>query len=516
MKTVAVLGAAYGGNRAAQILAAGLPEGWRVVLVDRNTHFNHVYVMPRLAVLPGHENKAFVPYTRVFWKNNTIKESPHVLLHASVVSVHPNHAILSKAFPEHGLPTTRLDFDYCVYALGSQLPDPLNLWGPLPSLGVMKIPNPSYNGTKKDSVAWLKHNQKVVEEAPSVLVVGGGALGIQFATDIADLYPTKSVTLLHSRHRLMPAYDEELHLEVLKGLESLNVNVILGERLDLTSANDANAKLNERGQRVVRTVKGREIAADLVMLCTGQNPNTSFLKSMDPNTINPANNLAHVLRTMQLGVLTPSKITSPHVATPAEPELPVETEKVAVAGLDTPEAEVTAPVQSPEEQLKAALEKISLAEEEALEREKRGERSPSLSSSESDEEEEELVVEETKEEREWTPYPHMFCVGDSADAFGAIKAGHTAYWQGEVAGRNIVRLINNAALEEEGKEGAWEELEDYHSGPPAIKVTLGMRKAAFQVRGVVGAKDDGVDDLQAPIIWTSWGYEINSDEDFAA
>ncbi|KAJ8092037.1 cytochrome b [Marasmius tenuissimus] len=37
MKTVAVLGAAYGGNRAAQILAAGLPEGWRIVLVDRNT-----------------------------------------------------------------------------------------------------------------------------------------------------------------------------------------------------------------------------------------------------------------------------------------------------------------------------------------------------------------------------------------------------------------------------------------------------------------------------------------------
>jgi hypothetical protein len=35
-KTVAVLGAAYGGTRAAQILAQGLPEGWRVLLIDRN------------------------------------------------------------------------------------------------------------------------------------------------------------------------------------------------------------------------------------------------------------------------------------------------------------------------------------------------------------------------------------------------------------------------------------------------------------------------------------------------
>ncbi|KAL0565631.1 hypothetical protein V5O48_016390 [Marasmius crinis-equi] len=504
-KTIAVLGAAYGGNRAAQILAANLPEGWRIVLVDRNTHFNHVYVMPRLAVLPGHENKAFLPYTRVFWKNNPIRESPHVLLHAHVLSVHPHHAILSKAFPEHGIPTTRLDFDYLVYALGSQLPDPLNLWGPLPSTGVVKIPNPSYNGTKTDGVAWLKHNQKVVEEAPSVLVVGGGALGIQFATDIANLYPTKSVTLLHSRHRLMPAYDEELHLEVLKGLESLNVNVILGERLDMDSASDANPKLNERGQRVVRTLKGREISADLVMLCTGQKPNTDLLKSMDESTINPANNLAHVLRTMQLGVLTPSKIASPTVPTPPEPEVSLEPAEVALA-------EVTAPAQSPEEQLKAALEKISLAEQEALAAgsgSDSGSSSPSISSDE--EELEEQVQEREEPVEKWTPYPHIFCVGDSADAFGAIKAGHTAYWQGEVAGRNIVRMIKNAsAVDEE------EPLEDYYPGPPAIKVSLGLRKAAFQVRGVVGVKDDGVDDLQAPIIWTSWGYEINSDEDFAA
>ena len=26
-------------------------------------------------------------------------------------------------------------------------------------------------------------------------------------------------------------------------------------------------------------------------------------------------------------------------------------------------------------------------------------------------------------------YSHVFAVGDVADAFGAIKAGHTAYWQ---------------------------------------------------------------------------------------
>jgi apoptosis-inducing factor 2 len=77
------------------------------------------------------------------------------------------------------------------------------------------------------------------------------------------------------------------------------------------------------------------------MLCTGQSPNTGLLKSMDLSTINTGDNLAHVLRTMQLAPVTFN------------------------------------------------------AEEDLSD----------------------------------TPYPHIFVVGDSADAFGAIQAGHTAWFQ---------------------------------------------------------------------------------------
>ena len=41
--------------------------------------------------------------------------------------------------------------------------------------------------------------------------------------------------------------------------------MILGERLDLESTKPEKVKLNEHGQRVVRTVKGREVAADLLV-----------------------------------------------------------------------------------------------------------------------------------------------------------------------------------------------------------------------------------------------------------
>lgn len=63
---------------------------------------------------------------------------------------------------------------------------------------------------------------------------------------------------------------------------------------------------------------------------------------------------------------------------------------------------------------------------------------------------------------------HIFAIGDCAET-GAIQAGHTAYYQGEVAVRNILSLI-------EQREGRIKkaELERYKPGAPSIKVSLGL------------------------------------------
>lgn len=68
-------------------------------------------------------------------------------------------------------------------------------------------------------------------------------------------------------------------------------------------------------------------------------------------------------------------------------------------------------------------------------------------------------------------YNHIFATGDCAQT-RAIQAGHTAYGQGEVAARNILRLI---VKEEEGVEKTNdEELEEYEAPKPLIKHTLGI------------------------------------------
>ncbi|KAG6902060.1 hypothetical protein C0995_004906 [Termitomyces sp. Mi166 len=420
-KTVVVLGAAYGGARASQILAAGLPEGWT----------------------------------------------------ATVTSISRDSITLSKAFPDYGLATTTVPYDYMVYALGSHLPAPLNLWGTnstrntVPTQPIDGRQLPIYQGMKPEGIAWMKEHQKIVEDAPTVLVVGGGALGIQFATDIATIYPEKSVTLLHSRKRLLPRFDEAMHDEsesvlesmpniadyfplVVKVLETMeNIDVILGERLDMSSVKERPEKLNERGQRIVRTVAGREIAADLLLMCTGQTPNTGLLKELDPATVNPDNSLAHVLRTMQLGVL-PTPLTSTG-------------------------------------ELEDALKQVTVSDTAAS-------------------------IPASDEPLEETPHPHIFVVGDAADAFGAIAAGHNAYYQGEIAARNILRLIKQS----EGVSEEDEPLEQYTPSQPAIKVSLGLDTAVFQSQGIVGRGDGAPPDLGAALMWSAFGFKITSDSQMYA
>lgn len=45
---------------------------------------------------------------------------------------------------------------------------------------------------------------------------------LEFATDIKGVYPAKKVTLLHSRLRLLPRFDEKMH-EESELILSLNV-----------------------------------------------------------------------------------------------------------------------------------------------------------------------------------------------------------------------------------------------------------------------------------------------------
>lgn len=201
------------GAHAAQVLAQSLPAGWRVVLIERNSHMNNLYVLPRFAVLPGHEYKAFVPLDKLFSSASALSSpvtsssssspstpteetasgipNPHLLVHAEVTSMTPHSVTLSRPYPPFlsSSPDGKtVHFDYLIYALGSHLPAPINLWAGVPD-DIVEVSKQNergvdedvmaVTGTREAGIAWLHRFQRRVERARSVLVVGGGALGIR-------------------------------------------------------------------------------------------------------------------------------------------------------------------------------------------------------------------------------------------------------------------------------------------------------------------------------------------------
>ncbi|KAG8718639.1 hypothetical protein FRC11_003521, partial [Ceratobasidium sp. 423] len=177
---------------------------------------------------------------------------------------------------------------------------------------------------------------------------------------------------------------------------------------------------DEQGRRVVKTENGKRISADLILLCTGQTPNTGLMRELAPRTVDEKTGLVKVLRTMQVD-FHPAQFTAQDGG--------------------------------------------------------------------------------NKVER--TTMPHIYAIGDAADAFGAIKAGHTAHWQAEVASKNILASISSQPLT------------SYEPGPPAIKLTLGLRHYATIMgpEQTITVGDDGKDDLDAALMWPYVGADFEKDQD---
>lgn len=79
---------------------------------------------------------------------------------------------------------------------------------------------------KPSSVVYLQKHQADVKKAKSVVIVGGGAVGVQMATDMKELYPEKEITVVQSRDQLMPQFHRGLHEIVKKRFEELGIKLV--------------------------------------------------------------------------------------------------------------------------------------------------------------------------------------------------------------------------------------------------------------------------------------------------
>jgi NADH dehydrogenase FAD-containing subunit len=174
-----------------------------------------------------------------------------------------------------------IGFDYLVVALGSSY------------AGALKSPA----STQAASVATYAKVVDAVDAARSVVVVGGGASGVELAGEVKTLHPGKTVTVLHSGPHLLSSRDgaggpdatplRGLGEDLKACLERKGVRVVLDQRV--ARARPASVReLTEGvevGEREIDLGGGERITADLVLWAAGIKPNSAPLAAKFPDRV---------------------------------------------------------------------------------------------------------------------------------------------------------------------------------------------------------------------------------------
>jgi len=202
-QNVVVIGGSFAGACLAKRFAESLPTGYKVILIEKNSHFNYTFNFPRYSVVQNREQKAFIPY------DGLMKNAPEGIfeqIRDFVTGISEGEVELASG--------RSIPFAYLAIASGVTQSPPAKLLA----------------SEKFEACAELKTLQTRIREAKTIAIVGAGAVGVQMAGDIKTFYPKKSVNLIHSRQQLLSTFGPKLHEYVMGKFNEMGVEVRLGER----------------------------------------------------------------------------------------------------------------------------------------------------------------------------------------------------------------------------------------------------------------------------------------------
>ncbi|KAJ3522702.1 hypothetical protein NMY22_g11776 [Coprinellus aureogranulatus] len=266
-RTVVIVGAGFAGVSIFNKLSERLDANTKLVLINPRPHLIHLPAACRLVTTPESDfvDKVLLPFTERFNQGDRIRT-----IIDKVASITDNDKERYVTL-ENG---ERVDYTYLVLAPGS-------IWeGPL-----------DFPKTREETVKKLKEWQDKFEKAQDIVFVGGGGISFEYAGEFRDDWPTKNITVVHSRKLLLnDVYPDHWRQQVNDSLLKRGVNLVLGERVDDVEPKDG--KLTTRS--------GKVIPADLVIPTRGPQPNTAFIaSSLGPDVLTASGHIK-VKPTMQL------------------------------------------------------------------------------------------------------------------------------------------------------------------------------------------------------------------------
>jgi len=204
-KRVVVIGGGYAGITA----ASALDDVAEVTLVDRKSAFFHRIAALRAAVDPAWTDRPFMPYDRLLRNGSVVR--------GTVTDIDPE---LRQVTLDTG---EVLPFDAAIIATGGEASPPAQ-----------------FGGTTVDSAAAaMQDQQRRIRDARSIVIVGGGPVGVELAGEIRAVHPDKPVTLVQAHDTLLAGSTPKLGRRAHDVLASLDVTVRLGQHFDAAQHPDA-------------------------------------------------------------------------------------------------------------------------------------------------------------------------------------------------------------------------------------------------------------------------------------
>jgi len=243
---VIIIGGGFSGTNIAKKLDAH--KELNITLFDHKDYFEYVPSIHKLMFKPEYFNKISIPYKKILKNTKIITEH--------VVSVSKKSVKTKKKEYPFDILVITTGIDYPIF-----LENKKNVY-------VLK--------TSEDG----KKISKALKKAKTVLITGGGLIGVEVAGEFVEKAPNKKIIVVHSHDLLLERNPPKASKYALEFLKKRGAKIIFGEKV----------VKQEKGRFI--TNKGRKIKADMTIWCAGIKCNPDFMKGFPKKCFTEKNALA--------------------------------------------------------------------------------------------------------------------------------------------------------------------------------------------------------------------------------
>lgn len=295
IRNVVILGAGFAGLSAAHYymkhtypsLKATGDADYRLHIIDQSTHFWWHVSAPRAMVSQQQMShaKTFTPIRAGFAQYGAATDS--ITFHqAQPTSIDLNARTVTikdvsggsnggNAYDESTPANTKeMAYYALIIATGTTTPTPLT----------------SFHGSHENSQKALDDMAKRLASATSIIIAGGGPIGVETAGEIGEALngtagyfssrpskPKAQITLIAGGQRLLSVLRPALAGKAHGMLDRVGVDVVYDAKVTSVSEPANKKAMGEEGMTTVHLDNGTSLTADVYIPATGCVPNTSFL-----------------------------------------------------------------------------------------------------------------------------------------------------------------------------------------------------------------------------------------------